>query len=302
MSAEAIGIDRDEFDEEFEVPEGESWGERLIRFITGNVIWVFVAFFLLWTLGPLFWTASTSFMRPNEVYITTSLFPERLEFAGYLSALTTYRFPVFLWNSLFLAIWTTISTVIISSFAAYAFSRYAFRFRHTLLLAVLIPRLVPRVALIVPLYMMLNTIGLLDTRGALMLTYTASSVPLATWILVGFFHGVPKDLEEAAAVDGASTLQRLRRIVLPMALPGLITVGIFSFRDAWNEFPFVLAFTSSASQRTLPYGLFLLEDAIGLQDWPATNAFAILTILPVLLIYLRFEKQVVSGISKGALK
>lgn len=209
---------------------------------------------------------------------------------------------MFFGNSLFLAVRTTATTMIISALAAYAFSRYLFPFRHVLLLLVLVPRLVPRISLVVPLYMMLNTIGLLDTRAALMLTYTASSVPLAPWILIGFFKGVPVDLEESASVDGAGTWQKLLRIVIPLALQGLITIGVFAFRDAWNGFSFVLAFTQGAEQRTLPYALFLLDDAIGLQDWPAINAFTIMTIVPVLLIYLRFERQVVSGITKGALK
>lgn len=279
----------------------ETAGERVMRFVRRNVIYVFLAFFLLWTLGPMYWSLSASFMNPNDVY-DANLLPAEPTLQAYQRVLFERDFLHFFGNSLFLAVWTTLTTTVISSLAAYAFSRYLFKFRHTLLLLILVPRLVPRISLVVPLYMMLNDLGLLDTRGALMLTYTASSVPLATWILAGFFQGVPKDLEESAAVDGAGVFQRLYRIVLPIAMPGLITVGIFAFRDAWNEFPFALAFTSGAEQRTLPYALFLLNDTTGLPDWTVINAFSILTILPILLIYLRFERQVVSGITKGALK
>lgn len=271
------------------------------RRFKGKAVWISVAVFSVWTMGPLLWTLINSFKTRSEIY-TRTLLPEEPTLSAYGRATSIAGFERYLFNSIVLAVAATVIAVFVSALAAYAVSRYAYRFRNALLLAVLLPRLVPRISLIVPLYQLLISLGLLNTYTALIIVYAASSVPLGTWILVGFFRGVPKEIEEAASVDGANTWQRMWRIVLPLALPGLITVAVLSFRDAWNEFPFVLAFTTDASMRTLPYALFLLDDALGIQDWPAINAFALLTIVPILLLYLIFERRVVAGLTSGAVK
>lgn len=274
---------------------------RSRRVIGRNVIWLGVLVLAVWTFTPLVWTIAASFKTPNEVY-SAGLLPSDPSLQAFRDAMGVRGFWRFFGNSLFLAVSSTALSVLFSAVAAYAFARFAFKWRHVLLLFILLPRLVPRVSLIVPLYQFLLSLGLLDTRTALVITYTASAIPLATWILVGFFSALPKDLEEAAAVDGATTFQQLWRIVLPLSVPGLITVGVLAFRDSWNEFPFVLAFTSGAEQRTLPYALFLVNDATHFQSWPLINAFALMTIVPILLIYLMFEKHIVSGLVSGAVK
>lgn len=269
--------------------------------IRGKLIWIPVVIFSIWTAGPLTWSLLSSFKERGEVY-NFALLPESPTLQGYRNAIGVEGFWTFLGNSIFLAVSSTIIAMIVSAAAAYAVSRYVYPLRHTLLLLILLPRLVPRISLIVPLYQLLLEAGLLNTRLALVITYAASSVPLGTWILVGFFRGIPKEIEEAADVDGANTWQRITRVALPLSLPGLITVGVLSFRDAWNEFPFVLAFTTDASTRTLPYALFLLDDAIGIQDWPTINAFVLLTVVPIVTLYLIFERRVVAGLTSGAVK
>lgn len=271
------------------------------HFLGSNIIWVGVILLIVWTFLPLVWSITASFKTPNEVY-TFGILPEDPSADSYRDVFNSRNFWRYMYNSMFLAVISTFASVTVSAFAAYAFARFAFRFRHTLLLLILLPRLIPRVSLIVPLYQLLLSLGLMNTRTALIVTYTASAIPLATWILVGFFAALPKDLEEAAAVDGASRFQQLWKIVLPLSVPGLVTVGVLAFRDSWNEFPFVLAFTSGADQRTLPYALFLLSDTVGLQNWPLVNAFALVTIIPILVLYLRFEKHIVSGLTSGAVK
>lgn len=273
-------------------------GHQLIR---GRLIWIVVLLFVIWTAGPLYWSAVASFKTRGDTYNLSAL-PQNPTLEGYANAVGVDGFERFFFNSVFIATASTIVTVLISAIAAYAVSRFAFRFRNLLLLAILLPRLVPRISLIVPIYQLLVNVNLLNTYTALIVTYAASSVPLGTWILVGFFRGVPREIEDAASVDGANMWQRLTKVVFPLALPGLITVGVLAFRDAWNEFPFVLAFTTDASMRTFPYALFLLNDTLGVQQWNTINAFALLTILPVLIIYLAFEKRVVSGLTSGAVK
>ncbi len=206
------------------------------------------------------------------------------------------------WNSTILAVSSTVIAILLSLLAAYGFARYAFAWRHILLLFILIPKLIPRVSLIVPLYDLVQGIGMLDTRIALIVVYAASAVPLATWILIGFVAAVPKDIDEAARMDGAGTLTIIFRFIVPLAIPGLLTVTVLSLRDSWNEFAYVLALSSSDDIRTLPYQLFLLGDTFGLADQGLIQAFALLSIIPLLLVYLWLEKYVVQGLTQGAVK
>jgi multiple sugar transport system permease protein len=162
--------------------------------------------------------------------------------------------------------------------------------------------LIPKVGLMVPLYRLAVRLDAIDSRLFLIVVFTGMLLPLATWLMVGFFQAIPRDLEEAAAVDGASLYQTLRRIVLPLSLPALITVSVLAFREAWNEFELVLALTQSTGARTLPYELFLMQTAVGIGDFPLENAFALLTVLPLILVYLRIERYVTQGLLTGAVK
>ncbi|MFC7063517.1 carbohydrate ABC transporter permease [Halobacillus seohaensis] len=265
--------------------------------------WIPLFVLLVWTIVPLIWALSASFKEATEVYQTpVSLIPESFNFNNYIRVFEYDNFWRYLFNSVFLAVTTTIISVFISILAGYAFARYAFKFRHILLIIILVPRIIPRASIIVPLFTGIAFLGFLDTYLALILTYTATAVPLATWILAGFFKVIPKALEEAASIDGAKPWQIIWHVVIPISLPAIITVSIFSLREAWNEFPFVLAFTSSQEMRTLPYQLFMLKDSMGMQDWPMVLAFTIVTILPLLILYIIFEKKVVNNILSGAVK
>ena len=144
--------------------------------------------------------------------------------------------------------------------------------------------------------------GLLNTYTALIITYTMTALPFAVWILSGVFQSIPKEIEESAFVDGAQLVQTMFRIMIPIASSGVITVIIFTVREAWNEFPFVLSFTNSARMRTLPYQLYMFRDTLGIEDWPLINTFAFITIIPILVVYFIFSKKVTNGIVQGALK
>jgi len=201
-----------------------------------------------------------------------------------------------------LTVVSTTLVVVVSSLAAYSFARYAFPYRHILLLFVLIPRIIPRAALVVPLYRLWNQLGLLNTYTVLIICYTAAAVPLATWILVGFFKGVPISMEDSARLEGARFPTILLRIVIPMALPGLVSVVVVAGTMSWNEFPFVLSFIQDQEMRTLPYALYLLQDSLGIQNWPVVNSFTMITIMPILVVYLLFQKRVVNSMVSGAIK
>lgn len=257
---------------------------------------------VVWTATPILWAFSASLKEPLEIYESSAFLPRNPSLNAYREVVQMRGFPRWVLNSVVVTVVATVVPLLLSVLAAYAFARYAFKLRHLLLLLFLIPRILPRVALIVPLYDLILEMGLINTYGALFVTYIASAVPLATWLLVGFVAGVPRELEESAALDGAGLWTRLRYVVVPMIWPGIVTAAVLCVREAWNEFPFVLAFTSSSELRTLPYQLYMLEDAMGVQDWAVINAFTILTIVPLLVVYLLLEKRVVNNIVSGALK
>jgi len=275
---------------------------RASRFAQGSLIWLPALLLVVWTSTPILWAFMASLKEPLEIYESTSLLPRSPSLDAYREVITMRGFPRWFLNSVLVTAVATVVPLGLSLVAAYAFARYAFRFRHVLLLLFLIPRILPRVALIVPLYDLLHGLGILNSYTGLFLTYIASAVPLATWLLVGFVAGVPRELEESAAIDGANLWVRLRYVVVPMIWPGIVTAAVLCVREAWNEFPFVLAFTNSTEMRTLPYQLYVLEDAMGIQDWAVYNAFTIMTILPLLILYLLLERRIVSNIVSGALK
>ena len=205
-------------------------------------------------------------------------------------------------NSLVVGVGTAILTIIIGLPAAYAFARFKFRGRHLLLLFTLLPRLVPTIGVMVPIYRLAVATDMLDRRITLVIVYTGMLAPLAVWLMVGFFQQIPRDIEEAADVDGASLWNRMRYIVMPLAAPALITIAVLAFREAWNEFTLVLVLTTTPDTRTLPFALFKLGQSEGISNFPAEAAFAILTVIPFILVYTRIERYVVAGLTAGSSK
>lgn len=265
--------------------------------------WLPLVIAIVWSATPLLWAVLSSFKTPDEYYtIPPTFLPVEPTMDAYVRVFTQTGYTTYALNSFILAAGSTILTLIFSLIAAYGFARYAFAWRHILLLFILIPRLVPRISLIVPLYDMVSSVGLIDSYTAMIIVYTASAVPLATWILIGFVAAVPKEIEEAARVDGASTFTIITKFIVPLTIPGILTVTVLAVRDSWNEFPFILALTSSPEIRTLPYQLFLFGDTFGLADQGLIQAFALLSILPILLLYIWLEKYVVQGLTQGAVK
>jgi ABC-type glycerol-3-phosphate transport system permease component len=256
----------------------------------------------LWTIAPFLVTFSISLKSPTEVFTNPGLIPERPTLDAYTDVLQRQGFRTSLLNSVIVGIGTTLLTLVIAVPAAYAFARFRFRGRHFLLLFTFLPRLIPSLGLMTPLYELAVRLGMIDKRLTLVIVYTALLLPLAVWLLVGFFQQIPREIEEAAVVDGASLWGRLRFIVLPLTVPALITVGVLAFREAWNEFTLVLVLTTTPEKRTLPYELFRMQGTQGIPDFPAEAAFTLLTIVPFLFVYTRIEKYVVSGITSGAVK
>lgn len=275
-------------------PIGKLWHRTLV----GLPLFLLI----VWTLLPFLITVSVSFKTKQETFANLGLIPETFSTQAYTDVFSDPNFISAFVNSVIVGFGTAIVTVVIGLPAAYAFARFRFRGRHLLLLFTLLPRLVPTIGIMVPIYRLAVATGMLDKRITLIIVYAGMLAPLGVWLMVGFFQQIPRDIEEAADVDGANLWQRIRYIVMPLAAPALITIAVLAFREAWNEFTLVLVLTTSPDTRTLPFALFKLGQSEGLTNYPLEAAFAIITVVPFILVYTRIEKYVVAGLTSGSSK
>ncbi len=275
-------------------------GPKVKRGIRQVLLTIPLIALVVWTLAPFLVTLSVSFKNRAEVFANPSLIPANPSLDAYREVLSSESFTSSFLNSVIVGVGTTILTLLIGVPAAYAFARFHFRGRHLLLLFTLLPRLVPSLGIMVPIYRLAVATGMLDKRLTLIIVYTGMLLPLAVWLMVGCFQQIPRELEEAANVDGASLWGRLRYIVAPLAAPAMITIGVLAFREAWNEFTLVLVLTSTPGRRTLPFELYLMQGIEGIANFPGEAAFTLLTVLPFILVYTRIEKYVVAGLVTGS--
>jgi multiple sugar transport system permease protein len=262
-----------------------------------------VAVLLAYALFPVLWMVSTAVKPTTEIRTPDPTFiPTQLTAEHFALVLWESNFLVYVRNSLLVATSVTAATLVVSTLAGYAFSRFQRLPGITAAgVGMILAQLVPGVLLVVPLYITMKNLGLLDSLWSLILTYTTFSVPLSTLMLKGFFDQVPTEVEEAAELDGCPSWQVVWRIALPLAVPGLMTTALYAFVQSWNEFLFGYTFISQDERRTLTPGL---ADFIGIWtvDWGALMAAASLAVLPVTIAYLYLQRFLISGIATGATK
>jgi multiple sugar transport system permease protein len=207
----------------------------------------------------------------------------------------------FFWNSLFVSTTTTVLAVIVAVPAAYAFSRFDFPGRKFLFFAVLLRNMFPAVIFLVPLFILMRLLGLVNTHGSLILTYLTFGLPLAIWLLKGFYDNIPYQLEQAARIDGATRFQAFLLIVMPLSTPGIIATAIYSFIGAWNEYIFAYTFLNRNEQLTLPVGIqrFFSENTT---DFPGLMAASFIMSLPVVVLFLLLQRYFVRALTEGAVK
>jgi ABC-type glycerol-3-phosphate transport system permease component len=253
---------------------------------------------------PILWVLITSLKQRGEIFTETpDLWPNNPDFGRYADVLLDSGVGRALVNSLLVAGVSTVLGVVIAAFAGYAVARFAFPFRRAFMVAILTTQMFPLVVLIIPLFIVMRRAELLGTYVGLIIVYLAFTVPLAVWILRGFIETIPVELEEAALVDGATRFGAMRRIVLPLALPGLATCATFSFINAWNEFMFALTFMTRERGKTVTAGIASVSGA-SLYDvpWGPLSAAVVLATLPLVGLVLVFEKRITSGLTGGAVK
>lgn len=259
--------------------------------------------FLCVLLFPFYWMMVTS-IKPNAELLRHEGNPfwvEHPTFEHFKKLLFETEYPHWLYNTLLVSISATMLSLAAAVLAAYAIERLRFRGSRAAGLLIFLAYLVPPSILFIPLSAIVVQLGIFDSPLALILTYPTALVPFCTWLLMGYFRSIPVELEECALMDGATRLQVLRKIVLPLAVPGLISAGIFAFTLSWNEFIYALTFISSSEQKTLPIGVVteLVEGDV--YHWGPLMAGALLGSLPVALIYSFFVEHYVSGMT-GAVK
>jgi multiple sugar transport system permease protein len=261
-----------------------------------------LALFVLVILVPFWWIASMSFKTYEQIQFATSIYiPNPFTLENYSDLWNGTAFPSWFRNSLVTAMAVTIITFCISALSAYAVARLRFPGRAAMASLVLILYLVPPALMFIPLYRILGALGATNTIVALILAYPTFTVPFCTWLLIGFFKGVPIELEEAALVDGATRWTAFTRIILPLVVPGLIASSIFAFTLSWNEFLYALVMVQDESAMTVPVGLNLLVYG-DVFDWGQLMAASVITTLPVVLLYMFVVRWMVEGLTAGAVK
>ncbi|NDK31114.1 carbohydrate ABC transporter permease [Nesterenkonia haasae] len=253
-------------------------------------------------LGPYLIMLATS-VTPNEVLSQSgaSLIPPEISFEGYRQLLGGTAFLSYLRNSLIVAAIAVPLTLTVATGAAIALSRYQFPGRQAFMTGVLIAQLLPAVLLVISLQGQLRTFGLLDSTLGLALVHAAFATPFAVWLLKGFLDSIPRELEEAGRIDGASGAQVIRLLILPLLGPGLVAAGTYVFILTWNEFLYALTFTASEATRTLPVGLQLFIGEYQIR-WDLLTAGGVLAVVPVILGFLLVQKHLVAGLAAGAVK
>ena len=261
-------------------------------------------------LLPLFWMISTSLKPPGEVFHKPPvLFPSAIRIDSYkqILGLLTDRPEIYinaglyLKNSLIIALSTTLLTLVLAVPAAYAVSRFRFRVRSTFLLFLLVAQMLPSVLLVIPLFVLFRSFGLSNHFPSVILADTALALPFAIIVLRTSFLQIPRDIEEAARIDGGSRLQVLHLIILPLIRAGLVAVGVFSFLIAWGEFVFALSFLQNPELHPVSIGVFQF---IGMYkvNWDSMMAFSSLVAIPAIVAFLFLQRQFIGGLTRGAVK
>jgi multiple sugar transport system permease protein len=261
-----------------------------------------VGVYMFAVMLPLYWMFRSSISENAEMYgVGIEFFPSKFTLAQFETAINKWRFGQFLGNTIIVAVLTTMLTVVMAALAAYSLVRLRYPGRKALARSILFVYLVPGGLLFIPLFIVMQRLGLLNSLLALIVTYQTFAIPFCTWMLIGYFKGIPVELEEAALIDGCTRLGAMRRVLLPLAAPGLVAAAIFTFTLSWNEFLYALIFCNRNDCRTLPIGLAgLIRGDIYL--WGPMMAGSVMAAIPVMVLYMTAQRFVVAGLAAGAVK
>lgn len=258
----------------------------------------FFAFFLL----PIGWLVLSSF-KTSEAISSSRLIPlpSDLTIANYAEMLRRSDFLGNFANSLFISLTVSVVTTLLASFGAYGLSRFALRGKQLFLLTALLPQFFPYVLMLIPFYLLMFRFGLVGTHIGIILAHTSITLPFTFWMLTGYFNGIPKELDQAALLDGCSRLGALFRVVMPIAVPGLVVAGFFAFTVSWSDYLFVSVLSQGNATATLPIGLQTFLSSIQVR-WGLITAGTVLVVTPTILLFAVVQRRLVSGLTTGGVK
>lgn len=270
--------------------------------VTRGMVLIWIVMIVLFSLLPFAWIVLTAFKTPLEIdAIPPTIFPSTFSFEFFRIALFEKGLLKYVKNSVMVAGLTTLISLFFSSMGGYALSRLKIKGKNLLLLLILACSMFPQLSIVGPVWLILRDLGLLNTVWGLVIPYTAFSLPFGIWICTVFFNQIPKELEEAALVDGCPRWKVLYKIILPLAAPGIFTAAILVFIGSWNEFFFALVINTAPHAQTLPVGIALFPGQYTM-PWGEISAACVIATLPLVVLVLTFQKQIISGLSQGAIK
>jgi ABC-type glycerol-3-phosphate transport system permease component len=275
---------------------------HLKRFSEGIVTYGILALTCAFSVFPIVWALSTSLKAPADIVsYPPNWIPSPISLEHYAQVLGGSHMPRYFGNSLLVALATILLTLVVASHGAYAAARHEFPAKNFLLFLVLATVMIPGIAVLVPLYMIMSQIGLHDTYWSLVLIYSAWQVPTVLWLMRGFFESIPRDLEEAALIDGCGPLQAFYRVIAPLTRPGLAASAVVVFVYVWNEFIIALTMTASDEMRLVPVGLYYYISAWGV-EWGKLMAAVCVALLPAVALFAILQRNFIQGLTSGSTK
>jgi multiple sugar transport system permease protein len=260
-----------------------------------------LAMMLSFTIFPIYWTINTAFKPEGDIVKRPLQYlPITPTVENFVTAWTNVGFATFFKNSLIVGISTVVVVLICSTLSGYALSRYQFKGKRSFMIMLLCTQFIPRAMMIIPLFVIFKNLGLISNPLSLIITYTAIEIPFTTILMSGFISNVPKELEEAAVIDGCTKLQSLRFVVFPLLLPGIVATGVFTFIYTWNEFLIALMLTNQQSKFTLPVGLSTMMGEFSI-NYGALAAGSVIALIPAVILFAYAQKHLVNGMG-GAVK
>jgi multiple sugar transport system permease protein len=276
-------------------------GSRRRRRLQAGLVYAALIMLAAIFLFPLLWVLGLSLKTRLQVFASPPLFVWRPTLENYIDVLGRSDFLMAFFNTLVVSGSAVMLSLCVGMPAAYAFARFPFRGRSLLFFALLVMRMLPPIAVLVPMYVLFSKVGLTTTRLSVVLAYSTFSLPLVVWIMRGFFEDLPRELEESAWIDGASRYGAFLQIVLPLARPGMMAASILCLQLAWNDFLFAAVMTNNATQ-TLPVKMMAFSAGDSGVDWGAMTASGMLVIVPVIIFSFAAQRHLVAGLSSGAVK
>jgi len=264
--------------------------------------WTVTLIALMVVVFPFYWMLNTSLKPASEIFLSPPTFASaNWSLDAYATVLTQRPVGRYFLNSLIVALGTTVLSVTLAALAAYGFTRFFPGGATPFIVLLLFTKMLPETLLIIPYFRLMSDLGLLNTYGALVLAYSSFALPFSVWMLIGFFRSIPRDVDEAAMIDGATYLQAFWRVVLPLARPGLVAVALFTFLIAWNSYVWALVLTTDSSMYVLSVGIANMVGEYRVQ-WNELMAAAVIAAVPVMILYSLLERHLVDAITAGAVK